>query len=1491
VRDSAATNTLEISNSGFAWGQIADMEAWYTQLTAANGALHGQTYSVTGYSLGGHLATVFNQLRQAELQSGPPAATLYQVVTFNGAGVGLVTQGNLTDAVNEFRNLLANPTQIKARLDLTTPELSTFYGTLRTNLANGTWTAAQAKDALNSLSLTNPTETQLAIFAAERAPLTKALNDIITLQTEAARIAPLTAGGTGDDANTSPKAVPSAEILAQTLDYRLAVDLAARNTEAASLIGGAIRGISGKEYGTPQLGNQWDLVGTETTTPVWSAVANSLWHYGTDVPVFIEDQPFVRGSLVSEVVAASLDYGDVKLLIDKYNQNNFADTHSLVLMLDSLSVQNTILNLLPANQRAGATQTLNTILKNASWRKAEINGSQGQAEGDVLENVVNALANLVLGPQIKANRLNGSAEGNTWWGTANQTVGDTTYTGRDRFYAQLKAITDSTIYKDKLANKLTLSPITGSTADLKEKAREDFGAFAALYSLSPFVLRMADGTALDAALQGATPQENPWGAILADWKADKDKVLLGAERGTLNISQEWYDDRAEFLMRKNWFNENNINPDNAAYQIKDDDHVYLKDSAYYKDFSSGYTIQQGVLHDNTHIYAFGDEQANLLAGNGVADHLYGGAGNDSLAGLAGDDLLDGGAGNDTLDGGDGFDRYRVGQGATDRDTIIDGDGKGLIKDANGRIVAGVFVAREGGGYALIGNTDVTATKEGADLVITLQGGAQQVVLANFNNTPGGALGIHLFDTPAAVVGRVGESDILRGAAGAQILHGEAVQTPAQAFALGAAQDGTGARGDILDGGEGDDIALGGAANDLLLGGAGHDLLIGGAGDDALSGDQYLDSEPGSQWTLGVAPDFLRSPDVAVAAVATNVQGADALFGGAGRDLLAGMGGDDYLDGGSGNDILWAGIGNDIAIGGVGSDVIGGADGNDALHGDDSGPLAETSGTNAPGDLIDGGSGDDLLTGSVAKDALFGGDGADTLAGGAGDDLLIGDASISGDVVDTWEVARTPPTDGNSGNYLYTLMGVTGLDDGEGFSGADSLYGGAGADWLLGNGGNDFLDGGSGDDVLFGGADSDTLIGGQGTDVLVGGAGRDTYIFHQGDGEETIIDDNPGGSDANILIFGKGITKEGIKLRKGSLLLDLGDGDAIHIENFDAENPLATQSFASFQFADGSSLTWEEMLAKGFDLDGTDGDDSIEGTGVADRIDGRAGNDLIWGLDGNDVITGGTGTDGLNGGLGDDTYIFNAGDGATLDGTPTGVAETLVDAGGLDTVQFSSTIDPQHLLVRDNLDGSLLIDYHAPDAQPGQPIDRLLIVDGLSGAIERIKVGAGDTARTLDYAQLVGEYGSGVFRGSDTQGRAIVAGGKTDDLIVVTDSNARVSAGQGSDTLRLTGIDATLTVYRGDGVDRLDARAPTPPCASPTRTAADLVVSRVGDDLVVSNAQGDALTIAGWLAGDGLAAGLQPSNSPLRLTQDRLAPSGTATPCAPPCWPARPATIS
>jgi hypothetical protein len=78
-------------------------------------------------------------------------------------------------------------------------------------------------------------------------------------------------------------------------------------------------------------------------------------------------------------------------------------------------VQNALLNLLPVEKREAAAGTLNTILLEASWRKKEngdlaIGSTQGQAEGDVLENVVNALADLILGPQVKNQRLNGSPD-------------------------------------------------------------------------------------------------------------------------------------------------------------------------------------------------------------------------------------------------------------------------------------------------------------------------------------------------------------------------------------------------------------------------------------------------------------------------------------------------------------------------------------------------------------------------------------------------------------------------------------------------------------------------------------------------------------------------------------------------------------------------------------------------------------------------------------------------------------------------------------------------------------------------------------------------------------------------------------------------------------------------------------------------------------------------------------------------------------------------
>jgi len=84
ARDCEATNK-EIKAFGFGFGQLADLKKWWDELNAAGGPLSaGQRVTVTGYSLGAHLATAFNILQR---ETGQPSR-IDATYLFNGAGVG-----------------------------------------------------------------------------------------------------------------------------------------------------------------------------------------------------------------------------------------------------------------------------------------------------------------------------------------------------------------------------------------------------------------------------------------------------------------------------------------------------------------------------------------------------------------------------------------------------------------------------------------------------------------------------------------------------------------------------------------------------------------------------------------------------------------------------------------------------------------------------------------------------------------------------------------------------------------------------------------------------------------------------------------------------------------------------------------------------------------------------------------------------------------------------------------------------------------------------------------------------------------------------------------------------------------------------------------------------------------------------------------------------------------------------------------------------------
>ncbi|MDD5391306.1 MAG: hypothetical protein PHD37_18365 [Gallionellaceae bacterium] len=663
----------------------------------------------------------------------------------------------------------------------------------------------------------------------------------------------------------------------------------------------------------------------------------------------------------------------------------------------------------------------------------------------------------------------------------------------------------------------------------------------------------------------------------------------------------------------------------------------------------------------------------------IADTLYGEAGNDFLTGNAGDDRLDGGTGNDFLVGGNGADLLDGGDG--NDTLIGLGDNRhtfhaNLIGTSTGNDFPALWQIW-GSAFQVDAPTlryDPDTRLYWIDTRPHLPGAtADQTLRVQYNGATYdlwyGLYSNEVGTTPPDTAG-----DLLLGGAGNDLLEGDAGNDTLDGGADNDWLIGNGGR-DLLDGGagndqliagEGDDLVLGGEGDDEAYGETGNDTLYGGAGSDLLMGDsnvlagQYhgndsLDGGAGNDrlWGMG---------------------GGDVLVGGEGDDYLQG---DDAVLAGEyhGNDTLEGGTGNDTLIGDGGNDILEGGEGNDILLGDNASnqPLA---GEFHGDDTLDGGTGDDLLLGGGGDDTLYGGDGQDNLGGDDGDDFLDGgagrDAYDGGTGNDVYLIrAGEAPILNGIAEGITDSSGDDTLQFGPGIAAADLLAYAYGADLGLEFGGEgvylfngldgaiehfQFADGttldwrrligaslqspitritaeagaqlagGAGNDVLEATGGGATFSGGRGGDTLIGDGGNNVYLYHLGDGSDFILDSG-GQSDAhgdpapNILRFGAGITGSDLSLglAYGTLALRVGTipGDVIHLETFDPGNVLAERTLDRFEFADGSSLSYEQLLARGFDIQGTAGADTLSGTHLDDRITGGTGNDRLWGMGGND----------------------------------------------------------------------------------------------------------------------------------------------------------------------------------------------------------------------------------------------------------------------------------
>jgi Ca2+-binding RTX toxin-like protein len=314
---------------------------------------------------------------------------------------------------------------------------------------------------------------------------------------------------------------------------------------------------------------------------------------------------------------------------------------------------------------------------------------------------------------------------------------------------------------------------------------------------------------------------------------------------------------------------------------------------------------------------------------------------------------------------------------------------------------------------------------------------------------------------------------------------------------------------------------------------------------------------------------------------------------------------------------------------------------------------------------------------------------------------------------------------------------------------------------------------------------------------VGGAGKDTYVFNRGDGIETVVDTDASSDDpdASVLALGDGILPSEVKFGVGSLAVDLGNGDVIHFEAFDRITPNTSAPLDRIEFEDGTVLRYEDVLVQGFDIDGTEFDDSslpnelpnLVGTGVTDRIRGFGGDDVVFGLAGDDMLDGGDGHDSLVGGAGADTIyggsgadaLWGAGDngGATaLDGADViyaGEGDDYVEGGdGADEI-FGEGGD-------DTIDGQA-----GSDVIEGGDGNDALYGDGVYYALGQ------------PYLNLFDDGAADVLRGSGGNDYLNGAGG--DDLLDGGEGNDQLLGESGNDTLFGEAGDDTLLGGAGDDV--------------------------------------------------------------------------------------------
>ena len=1450
-RDSAKGANGEISMDGFAWAQIRDMEKFFANLTAiesehydADFAAHmagNGKLSVTGYSLGGHLAQVFTQLHREDI---------LHTYTINGAGIGWidgVVEGNpigneLADILAKIDFIIENPLDSAALLsDSMLSQILYKFG----------------RDELDPATISAMSSVQKLQWIVEE--------------------------------NNRWKIDPSANSNVYTSPlYQLAVSYAGNRTTGTfsqgvlNLVGADI-----DRHETPD--HLISNIYGHATTKDEEFVAISGQRFGEPIEVFIEDQ------------ANSNNYNLLDALFDtdRSFQDDIAqmwgDTHSITLVIDTLYVADLMQRLDPTISLMDITEKILPMASNDTASRFE----PDDVEANSLENTINALGRLYVPSwtdilQEEADEAFGDIE---YRNILHNKIDDLRHvfdTRNQSEFTSIEVLTElpadailavalqddsekSTGYRYALANLMPFAVVSnlGGTAaadpeyDLANSSEQYFTDRA-------FMLSNLLGMNLRNDAHGLLLTPTKFSHLSSD--AVDDIVFDGDFKGYGSLdtaSPEMYDpQRTRYVF-------GSVNVDNSSTIIPsdNDDHLY------------------GMAGDDS---IEGLDGSDYIEGGVGGDKLYGGEKSDQLFGGPGDDEITGGAGSDYLVGGADSDTFFWHPGDGD-DFIGDYDTGGDRIVIDGVDLSIPQFVRESGDspyYRANGYPDITLHYAGDFLTIHAGTGADagSVTLMQYSPLAGADYGIGLREPQVAAPGsdievtelgstdaevnplafwryesgqggrnwstvsiRFDAAEVANYAAG--LLHG----TAGGAFEGGPLADFlTGDPGsNALHGLAGNDLIEGLAGDDLLEAGPGSDRVFGGAGNDVLFGGVRIGLASKLDAKNGAYDQFY------LAQIAESADDVDTLDGGEGPDYVSGGGGTDYISGGAGADRLFGGAGADYISGGAERDVIYGDSALDYRHIEtEPRTVNEEVSIAFAGGVGGGGFYDDVIHGGDGRDTAWGELGDDKIYGGAGDDDLIGDRYHHADYFAAeWQAY------GDTSPDLDVL-----------WHGDDQLYGEDGNDLLLGLGGNDLLAGGRDTDTLDGGAGDDTyhFQAGDGLDYIDDGEGihtllfsgitlrdlqvvfqRDQVLIGTGYGtqglylsrsewpnvrialdtpdatiERSRLDQFYFDASGTLLFTVKGTDAMSESDREALFSVDTSDpnkprvvvsaaADAVEIENLVAGGSGGRVRIASgllqlilelsttqinrgldfLNLADGVAM---DLVGYAGEIIGTDGANRIVGSASADTIRAYAGDDVLEGRGSDDSLYGGWGRDSLFGDDGDDLLDGGAGDDALYGGAGAdnlyggGLQDRDYLEGGRGDDVLRGGPGPDHYYFsagdgRDTLEdheGYLYFDF-APNVDPASVTFNYTASANTNFRIEygRGDMITADSSTSLDSVNGVTVAGVAIplVQRSDV----------VDGTFWDTDWNDVFEPGDGSDTIRATGRgEDTFRFFAGDGQDSI-----------------------------------------------------------------------------------------